>query len=192
MRCGISIIPGKNFVYSLISYAGGHPTVKVQKTITFLSISLNGRSNTPKECTRVSNVLLRKRLSPSPTSPRSDHHHAVTLAPRSKEARKPHVRSNGSTTGYHSQKAWSANPPPTKKNHLLNKLCASHRSTLSSQPTLAAQPPAPNRHQSTPVANSVWRFISPNSTPERTGEVTGPAVGAGMLLPSDHTRTVMS
>ena len=53
--------------------------------------------------------------------------------------------------------------------HLLRSPFASQSKTRSSQPTEATQPPEPNRHQSTPVANSVWRFINPICAPPLIG-----------------------
>lgn len=57
----------------------------------------------------------------------------------------------------------------------------SHTQTHSSQPQEAAHPSLPNRHQSTPVTNSVWASIFPNCL--------GPFCGSP---PSVHTRQVMS
>lgn len=81
----------------------------------------------------------------------------------------------------------------------LNNEFASHNNTLSSHPTLATHPPAPKRHQSTPVANSVCRFISPSCLPGLTGAFTSsPTSGPPIVVvaadddPSVHTRTVMS
>lgn len=69
----------------------------------------------------------------------------------------------------------------------INRL-ASHSRTLSSQPAEATQPPAPNRHQSTPVTNSVCLFMTPICAPGRAVG-TGPC---GWLEASFHNRTVMS
>lgn len=61
--------------------------------------------------------------------------------------------------------------PPLSHRGCIKRL-ASHSRTLSSQPAEATQPPAPNRHQSTPVTNSVCLFMMPICAP-------GWAVGTG-------------
>lgn len=76
---------------------------------------------------------------------------------------------------------------PIVHGRFINML-ASHRRTRSSHPTEATQPPAPNKHQSTPVTNSVCLFMMPISAPR-----LGPWAGSrGAPEPSFHSRTVMS
>lgn len=96
--------------------------------------------------------------------------------------------------------------PKTSDHHIT--LATSHTSTLSSQPQLAHHPSVPNRHQSTPMANSVCRPIRPSSLPPPTpippwpppstpppwmiSALPSPVPGAAPLLPSVHSRHVMS
>ena len=75
---------------------------------------------------------------------------------------------------------------------LMNSL-TSQTQSLSSHPVLAAHPSLPNKHQSTPHTNSVWRPILPNSLPCSPPNPTTPGRGgSAFALPSVHTRHVMS
>jgi len=65
-------------------------------------------------------------------------------------------------------------------NHGRITVRTSHTQRRSSQPQLAAHPSLPNKHQSTPVANSVCLPILPSS------------LACACSPPSDHTRHVMS
>jgi hypothetical protein len=69
---------------------------------------------------------------------------------------------------------------------LMNSL-TSQTSTLSSHAQVVHQPSAPNMHQSTPIANSVWASILPISLPK-----PAPLPPLSSVDPSVHTRQLMS
>lgn len=69
----------------------------------------------------------------------------------------------------------------------------SQTSTRSSHPQLAHHPSAPNKHQSTPMTNSVCLPIRPNSLPPPSAIGSGtPSFATPNALPSVHTRHVIS